>query len=173
VLQVCRSGDTIELGLQIVTAGGPRAASPPGASQSSRSASPLSASISEELDGPLQIYFEIIHRFCEPPTYVPLPPNLDEVTMWPPQPEQIPGQGDPQASRTPDERAQPDFSSPLLSRLLRHIDADLSGPRDSANRCTATLSLIVPRGDLLPEQSTLTPEDEAARQPFPDLRLAS
>jgi len=99
--------------------------------------------------------------------------------MWPPQPEHIPEQSEPPSSPVEpsstqmDDRKHPDFSATILRRLLQHIGATLTTVSEDANRHVAMISLPVPRGGPLPELANLSAADEAARQPFPDLRLAS
>ncbi|KAH7105297.1 hypothetical protein BKA62DRAFT_689275 [Auriculariales sp. MPI-PUGE-AT-0066] len=180
VLDVCRPGDTVELGLQIVTAGAEAAdtALSSAGSESPESGSPLSEAL--DLDGPLHLIFEVIHRFGQSTPYVPLLPRLDEEpTMWPPQSESMheqltepPSSPAEPRSLPQEDRRHADFSATILQRILQHIGATLVTVHEHTNRHHAMISLVVPRGGPLPDFTDLSPEDEAIRQPFPNLQLA-
>ncbi|EJD54124.1 hypothetical protein AURDEDRAFT_133715 [Auricularia subglabra TFB-10046 SS5] len=179
VLQVCRPGETVELGLQILTAGSqtPSSTSDPDLSMSPPTHSPML-----DATGPLDISFDIIHRFA--------PPSSDawnaadgDPELYPPTPEQPFTTDDaatPVTTNAPppppveDERAPPDFSALLLRRLLRHVGATLRTEQTptSSKKHIATLALTLQRGAPLPEPPCLSAADAAARQPFPDLKLA-
>ncbi|KZV86433.1 hypothetical protein EXIGLDRAFT_653271 [Exidia glandulosa HHB12029] len=173
VLSVCRPGETVELGLQIVTAGAQTPAAFPDAPLDMTAPDLHSPALDAE--GPLLISFDILHRLATPPNgRRKAPEEEEEPTVYPAIPDQPPDAEDDPQPTPPDEREQPDFSALLLRRLLKSIGASLKMqalPSNSKKRL-AVLSLVLQRGALLVEPRPLSAVEEAARQPFPDLQLA-
>lgn len=67
----------------------------------------------------------------------------------------------------------PHLDSPLTTRLIKHVSASLrtEGDRSSIRR-KFELSLLLERGSALLDQTPLTAQEEAARQPFASVKLA-
>jgi osomolarity two-component system response regulator SSK1 len=113
-------------------------------------------------DGPLLCVFEIVHNIAQTPESLQTPrAEMNPFTTL-----------DEQA-----ERAKPRFDSLLCRRLLAHVNASLrvnttpSSPHGATLRRAYELSVLVPRGQPIPEPPELSQEEEAIRQPFSNTKL--
>lgn len=67
----------------------------------------------------------------------------------------------------------PVMDSPLALKLLKHVSAALQSESDpKSTRRVFELSLLLHRGEPIVEPAPLSEAEEAARQPFPSLKLA-
>lgn len=188
IMAVCRWGDILELGLQIQQQ---RPASRGTGHPSSHAMTPTSstssgvngeetgrmspgatmgavAANSKDDNGLLLCSFEIIHNLIS---------NAPRPEAMTPKPS------DAAAMLDEEPRHEPDFGGILSRRLLKHVNATLSvgAPKDSTyfssggafpgSRRSYTLSVLLPRGEA-GEAPDLTMEEEAARQPYPSVKLA-
>lgn len=175
ILLVASKGDTIELGLQLVPQSPsmtPRVAMPLTAADveqhkhhDERPASPgrtLPLPPSGPTDGPLLCVIEIVHNIAQ--SYDNLQTPKAELNPFTSLHEQF-------------EIAKPRFDSVLCRRLLAHVNASLrqnttpSSPQSSSIRRAYELSILVPRGQPIPEPPELSKEEEAIRQPFTNTKL--
>ena len=70
------------------------------------------------------------------------------------------------------ETPAPNFQTRTLQRLLSHINGQLDSATTTGGASSYRLSLQLQRGFPILEPKKLSEEDEATRQPFPNLRLA-
>ncbi len=122
-------------------------------------------------DGPLLCTFEIVHNLC--PNTVGSPGQTPKAEM----PPFSRWRGD-------SERDEPDFSGLLCRRILKHVNASLrcgvveespqlvSAAESPLPRRSYELAILLARGQPIIEPIVLSPEEQAARQPFPSLRLS-
>lgn len=188
IIAVCRWGDILELGLQIHQrppasalqgVGQPHsyamtptnsAGSMPNGDESGRMSPGATmgavASDAQDDQGLLYCSFEIIHNLISDS------PRPEAVT---------PKTSDAAATFDEEPRHEPDFGGILSRRLLKHVNASLrvGSPKECTyfasgafpgSRRSYTLSVQLPRGQ--GEVSDLTVEEEAARQPYPSVKLA-
>ncbi|KAG7528284.1 hypothetical protein FFLO_06268 [Filobasidium floriforme] len=188
ILQVCRQGDTLELGLQVTPQSPsltPRVNMPLSATEVDETKRASQISVTEETgrispgetlvrsvegsSGPLLCTIEIVHTFAANQK-----PSLAST---------------PRADRTlpmdmtdlPD-RLEPDFDGLLCRRIVKHVNAVLRqggpeqepsyfAPGQSGSTRTYELSVLLARGEPINETTALSAAEQAARQPFPSLKL--
>lgn len=187
-MQVCRQGDTLELGLQVTPQSPsltPRVNLPLTVNEvdETKRASQISATeetgrISpgetmvrsvEGTSGPLLCTIEIVHTFSAgqkpsvvstPRADMPLPMDMTDLP----------------------DRLEPDFDGLLCRRIIKHVNAVLhqGGPQtepsyftpgQAGSTRTYELSVLLARGEPINETTALSAAEQAARQPFPSLKL--
>lgn len=187
IINVCEPGDTLEFGLQLVPQSPsltPRINKPltaaelentKSSSESDTGAEPGMTLQTNKIsgNGPLLCTFDIVHNCASPGSRRPSTATTPKANV----PLQMNSAGD--------GRKAPDVDSLLCRRILRHVNATLrtrdlpEDPSYFAASASGTprgktyeLSVLLARGEPIAEPTALSAEEQAERQPFPQLRLA-